>query len=712
MMININRLKLLVSFSLFFEILGCASKVPTMDELGESEGYTHLEERKNPKVLDWVNSENSKSLDKIGRGSEFDSKKKIIAKILDAKSTIPKFEVIDGDLYTVFRPKSSSRGQWRKASLKSASISDPSKWEVVLDFDKLSAAESKKLSFDSAVCLKPAEKVCLILISIDGGDNTEVREFDLVQKKFVPNGFNFKKSFHNVAWIDKDHVALNANFGEGTLTKMGLGNQLRIVGRGQDPIDLKPLLKVPDDYMFVSTETFNNGSEPLTIAYQYHSTIKFQPWILRFGKAIKIPIPEGASIHGIIGGYLVVSLPVNWQNFKVGDIVGIKVSTIGSEISNIKKELKLIYRLKDQEFFNGKIAVLKNFVAIGTLKNVRGQIPLVKFSQGSFFEEKGAKFPEMHLQILESSFNSDSLFYSSEDFLNPKQIYKIDLKNKKQSLIFFQKELFNSKGMVSKQLYAKSKDGTMVPYFVVGLKSVLEKGNASTLLDGYGAYGISMLPAYSGIYGKLWLEKGGIFALANVRGGGELGFDWHMQATKKNKQKSIDDFIAVSKDLIERKLSSPKKLGIYSGSMGGIIVGGAMTQAPQLYSAAVAVVPALDLLRSIMLTVGNWRGELGDPENDSERLSLIKISPFHNLKAGVKYPSLFIYTTASDERIHPAQGRKMVAKLLDLGNKDTFLYEASDGGHGGSATNQQEAQWRSMMMEFLATRTGLSDSNK
>jgi prolyl oligopeptidase len=263
---------------------------------------------------------------------------------------------------------------------------------------------------------------------------------------------------------------------------------------------------------------------------------------------------------------------------------------------------------------------------------------------------------------------------------------------------------FDASNEIVEQRFAISKDGTHVPYFVVRPKNLKFDGSNPTILNAYGGFGVSMTPSYSGTTGKLWLEHGGVYVLANIRGGGEFGPAWHEAGLKTHRQRIYDDFAAVAKDLIAKGITSPRHLGIRGGSNGGLLMGVEFTQHPELWNAVAIEIPLLDMLRYEKIEAGaSWVGEYGTVAKPDERAFLASISPYNNLKAGVKYPEPFIWTTTKDDRVGPEHARKFAAKLAGLG--DPYLYyEVTEGGHGAGANIKEQSFTTALEMAYFTRK--------
>ncbi|MFN7778470.1 MAG: prolyl oligopeptidase family serine peptidase, partial [Betaproteobacteria bacterium] len=292
-------------------------------------------------------------------------------------------------------------------------------------------------------------------------------------------------------------------------------------------------------------------------------------------------------------------------------------------------------------------------------------------------------------------------FYTVQDFTTPTTLHWRTVGGAAAPALKTAPRFFDATGLVTQQFEAVSRDGTKIPYFVVMRKGTEFNGRNPTLLYGYGGFTVSELPRYSGVIGKGWLEPGGVFVLANLRGGGEFGPEWHRAAQKENKQRTWDDMAAVAEDLIKRGITAPQHLGIMGGSQGGLLVTSVMTQRPELFGAVVAQVPLVDMLRYHKLLAGaSWIAEYGDPDKPEERAFIARYSPYQNVKKDAKYPRLFLVTSTRDDRVHPGHARKMSARMSEQGH-DVLYFENVEGGHGAAADNAQAARMWAQTFSFL-----------
>ncbi len=343
----------------------------------------------------------------------------------------------------------------------------------------------------------------------------------------------------------------------------------------------------------------------------------------------------------------------------------------------------------------------RNAVLVAELDNVRPR--LWEFTHdGKGWRRNAVALPDTGtLSSLTTYWASDEYLLTHQDFTTPTTLLRRQVGKPASEPLKALPSFFDTRGIVTRQFEAVSRDGTKIPYFVALREGTAVDGRNPTLLYGYGGFEIPMLPWYSGNFGKGWLEPGGVLVLANLRGGGEFGPAWHQAAIKENKQRTWDDFAAVAEDLIKRGITSPQRLGIMGGSQGGLLVTATMVQRPELFGAVVAQVPLVDMLRYHKLPAGaSWIAEYGDPEVPAERAWLARWSPYQNVRRDAKYPPLFLVTSTRDDRVHPGHARKMAARMAEYGH-DVRYYENIEGGHGGAADNAQASRMWAQAFTFL-----------
>jgi prolyl oligopeptidase len=349
------------------------------------------------------------------------------------------------------------------------------------------------------------------------------------------------------------------------------------------------------------------------------------------------------------------------------------------------------------------LTATRNHLILNELDNVRNRLYVLTRKGGAWHREPLPGVPEFGT-VAAAAVNaevSDDYSLVVTDYVTPPTFYLGTVGKGAAKKIRQLPAAFDAKGLTVTQHEAVSKDGTRIPYFQVARKGLLLNSKNPTLLYGYGGFGIPLLPAYDPTVGAAWLEKGGVYVVANIRGGGEFGPGWHQAALKQNRHRAYEDFIAVAEDLIRRKVTSPRHLGVKGESNGGLLVGNMLTRRPDLFGAVVCQVPLLDMERYHKLLAGaSWVAEYGNPDVPAEWKSLRTISPYHNVRKGVRYPKALFTSSTRDDRVHPGHARRMVAKMRALGH-DVLYYENLEGGHYGSADNQQEAFMSALAYTFL-----------
>ena len=416
---------------------------------------------------------------------------------------------------------------------------------------------------------------------------------------------------------------------------------------------------------------------------------------------MKLDLPTKSTIQGYVSGRLIVSLEHDWGAFKEGDLVDMDLAAVKASPGKLAASL-VLRRTASQSI--EQVATTKTRLVIGLYENVKGQVLSYRYEPRGWTATKLDLPKDSTIGIGSASDLDDRLILNVASFLTPSSQWLADASGGKPLQLKTLPARFDASKDVVEQFWATSKDGVKVPYFVVRPKNLPLDGTAPTLLYAYGGFQVSQTPAYSGAIGKFWLEKGGVYVLANIRGGGEFGPRWHNAGLKLNRMKVYDDFFAVSEDLIRRRITSPRRLGIMGGSNGGLLMGVALTKRPELYNAIVIQVPLFDMIAYDHIGAGaSWIGEYGDPKVPAERAMLESYSPYQNLRAGQKYPKVFLETSTKDDRVHPAHARKAAARLKELGY-DYLYYENIDGGHAASANLNERAMRQALEYTYLSQR--------
>jgi prolyl oligopeptidase len=600
-------------------------------------------------------------------------------------------------LYNFWQDADHPRGLWRRTTLAEYRKKEPA-WEIVLDVGKLGADENEKWVWKGASCLYPDYERCLVRLSRGGADAVEIREFDTVNKEFVKGGFVVPEAKTDIEWRDIDNVYVASDFGPGSLTESGYARIVKEWQRGT------PLSEARLSFEGKATDVATGAAVVNEKGRQYERvrrSVTFwehEDYLRVGGRWIRIQTPADADI-ATANGWLLVRLKTDWKlakaTYKAGSLIAMSLDRfIAGE-----RDFEPIYVPAERAALQG-YTLTRDLIVLDILDNVKSRIVEMSRAGGQWVAAEVAVPPSASIGVdAVDRDESNDYWMTVTSFVEPTTLY-LATSGKREKLKSLP-EFFDAKGLKTRQFEATSTDGTKIPYFAVMREGTKFDGSNPAILYGYGGYEVSMLPYYSGTIGAAWLEKGGVYVLANIRGGGEFGPQWHLAALREGRQKAHDDFIAVAEDLIRRGVSSPKHLGIMGGSQGGLLVGAAFTQRPDLFKAVVCQVPLLDMRRYNKLLAGaSWMGEYGNPDDPDDWAFISKYSPYQNVAKGRKYPRVFFYTSTRDDRVHPGHARKMVAKMKDQGH-DVLYFENIEGGHNAASTPAQQAHMWALTYTFL-----------
>jgi prolyl oligopeptidase len=685
------------------------SESTIMNNNNATDPYLWLEEVEGDAALTWVREQNVRSLAKINAHPEFESNYAAALELATSKERIPYGSVRDGMVYNFWQDDRNVRGLWRRTTLTSYESLEPA-WETVLDFDQLSATEDKNWVFKGTDCLQRhgvKATRCIVSLSDGGKDAVVTREFDLVTKTFVDGGFETFEAKQSTAWINKDTLLVATDWADdgSTLTESGYPSSVRLWRRGQSLEEAKPLYtgERTDVGVWPWVEELDNG-EIIFGAIQSNTFFTSTYWLLTEGDALQIPIPAKSNRAGIFDGYQFVILQQDWnvggpeQKFISGDLVAFNLSQFLE--NQILPSVELVFRPNDRQAVN-HLSIAKGVALLSINDNVASSLLRIERHNSSWLTQPIELPGKGSASVYFANKYADTIFINFESFLTPDSLLKYDAGTNIVSPLKSLPAKFDAEGLVVHQKEATSKDGTQIPFFVIHHEDIKLDSTTPTLLYGYGGFEVSMNPGYSGGIGRLWLEKGGVYVLANIRGGGEFGPAWHQAGLKGNRQRIYDDFIAVGEKLIDMKITSPQHLGIMGGSNGGLLMGVMLNQRPDLWNAVVIQVPLLDMLRYHKLLAGaSWVDEYGDPDVPAERAFLETISPYQNFDPDADYPTPFFVTSTKDDRVHPGHARKM-AKLFEASGKPFLYYENIDGGHSAAANKQESAKRTALEFTYL-----------
>ncbi len=662
--------------------------------------FQYLEEVDGTRALEFVNHQNQLSFDKLSLQPEYEQVFKKSLDIYNSKDRIEMPSVYGKYIYNFWQDPQHIRGIWRRTTVKKYDSGQP-EWETILDLDAMQKKDSIKWVFKGADGLFPDYNRFMISLSKGGGDAVITREFDVRKKQFIENGFSLAESKGNAEYVNHDQLIVATNFGEGSMTSSGYPSKVKMWKRGTS-LEKMPFIFEGDEKdvgTWAASWRVEESIVPVIVRRKTFYTGEYHVW--QNDKLIKLDVPDDIQISDLVlNNQLTMTVITDWNVYGKVYKQGSLISADFSDLLQGKKTIHIIY--EPDEFSSiTSVNSTKNKLLVNVLNNVKNELYIYTYVNNTWAKQK-VKSPDFGtISVIATNDLSDEYYFIFTNFLAPSTLYTGDASKNNISVLKSLPAFFDANKYKVEQYKSISTDGTLIPYFVVSAKSIKYDGNNPALLYAYGGFQVSSLPVYSAVVGTSWLEKGGVYVLANIRGGGEYGPKWHQAGLKENRQKVYDDFHSVAGDLINRKITSPKHLGIYGGSNGGLLVVVAFTQRPELYNAVVCAVPLLDMQRyNKLLACASWMGEYGDPDKPEEWSYIQKYSPYQNLKKGEKYPEVFFTTSTRDDRVHPGHARKMVAKMLDMGYP-VYYYENTEGGHAGSSTNEQRAKSSALMYSYL-----------
>ena len=674
-----------------------------------------LEEVEGDAALAWVRAQNTRSLDELTGDKRYTQLEAEALEIVNATDRIAYGVIRDGLVYNFWQDADNIRGLWRRTTLESYASETPD-WETVIDFDALAKAEDANWVYKGANCYRPegaAQTLCMVSLSDGGKDAVVQREFNLETKAWVEGGFQTPEAKQGLSWLDQDTVLISTDWGGdgATLTESGYASVVKRWTRGT-PLDAAETV-FTGEKTDVAASGFRielDDGRTLGGVVKADTFFTARYYVLdQDGEPVQLPIPAKSNPNEVYQGQILVSLQEDWTpqgqdaSFKSGDLVSFDMATYLETYE--LPQVELAFRPTSRQSLEG-VSRAGETALISINDNVVGKLLRLDRQDGAWKTVPIGLPGEGQAQLAFADKRSDTVFINYEGFLTPDSLVSYNVASGDVATLKSIPAKFNADGLVVHQREATSSDGTKIPYFVVHREDIALNGTTPTLLYAYGGFQISLTPSYSPITGKLWLENGGAYVLANIRGGGEFGPDWHQAGLKGNRQRIYDDFIAVGEDLIEKKITTPRHLGIMGGSNGGLLMGVMLNQRPDLWNAVVVQVPLLDMLRYHKLLAGaSWVDEYGDPDTPEERAFLEQISPYHNFNAEADYPTPFFLTSTKDDRVHPGHARKM-ARLFEQAGKPFYYYENIDGGHSAAA-NQAERARRSAL-EFMYLTRALS----
>ncbi|MEK9518068.1 S9 family peptidase [Streptomyces sp. adm13(2018)] len=674
-----------------------------MRNVSDDDPYLWLEDVSGEDALAWVAERNAETAGAVAGDAGFDLLKARLREVLDASDRIP-YTVRRGEyLYNFWQDAEHVRGVWRRTTLERYRQDAPD-WEVLLDVDALAAAEDEKWVWDGANVRHPAYDRALVRLSRDGGDAVVVREFDLGSGEFVDDGFRLPEAKTRIGWAGPDAVLVGTDLGPGSLTDSGYPRTVRRWRRGTPVADSELVFEAePGDVSAWGYRDTTPGFEREFVGRSL-DFYRSESHLLRpDGTRVRIDVPEDAVAYAH-RQYLIVTPKSEWLGQPTGSLLAFDLDAFLSG----DRTPEVLFT-PDRRTALADHAWTRDHLILETMRDVSAHIEVLTPADGGWTREPLVGVPALSaVSVVDTDPDvSDEYFLDVSGFLQPSTL-RLGHIGAASEVLKQAPHRFDPTGLTVDQHFATSRDGTRVPYFVIGPDRATT-GPGPTLLYGYGGFEVSLTPYYGSVTGRGWLERGGTYVIANIRGGGEYGPDWHQAALGAERPRAFEDFEAVAEDLVARGVTTPAMLGAQGGSNGGLLMGAMLTRRPELFGAIVAEVPLLDMTRFHKLLAGaSWIAEYGDPDDEADLPHLRALSPYHRIEADRDYPPVLLMTSTRDDRVHPGHARKTAARLRELGHPVLF-HENTGGGHAGAGDNEQAAHNSALVYTYLwqqLTRTG------
>jgi len=685
------------ALALLFAAHVAAAATPPADM---ADPYRWLEDVDGDRALNWVRGQQP-TLTPVLQSPGFAKLEAELAEVMASPARLAPAEQLGRHVYNFWRDAEHPRGIWRRSAPEDYLKGQP-RWETVLDVDQLAKSEDERWVWAGANCLAPQARRCLVSLSRGGGDAHVLREFDTVERRFITEGeggFTLPEAKGGAGWADADTLGVYTDFGAGSLTRSGYPRQLKLWKRGTPLAAAKPLLEggVDEVGLWAWGEHLNGRQQ--FVLERRTSFFAGKQYLLRDGWLVELPKPDDAQAS-LFGKQALIELRSDWGAYPAGAVIA---TPLQGWLDGRPKFTLLHDPARDGALQS--LVPLRDALLVVSMQDVRQHLSEWR-AVGQRWQRRAVPTGELEsLSVMAlAGQTSNRYLLTRSSFLQPATLEAAEVGRAKRRTLQQLPAFFDTQGMEVRQLHARSADGTLIPYFIVAPSGPLPEGGRPTLLYGYGGFEISMRPAYNGILGRAWLARGGVYVLANLRGGGEFGPRWHQAALREQRQRSFDDFIAVAEDLQRRGITRPDKLGIMGGSLGGLLTSVALVQRPELFGAVVSQVPLTDMRRyHEMLAGASWIEEYGNPDIPEQWDYIGKYSPYHNAVADKRYPPVLYTSSTRDDRVHPGHARKMVARLQEQGH-EVLYWENTEGGHAGASTPAQQARLWALSYGFLQRR--------
>jgi prolyl oligopeptidase len=660
--------------------------------------------------LNWVRQRNAQSEAMLQADPRFEALRRELREVLDASDRIPGVSRRGAWLYNFWQDAKHPRGIWRRTTMAEYRKAEP-KWELLLDVDALGKAEGQSWVWQGSSCLSASSNRCLVALSPGGTDANVVREFDLSTRDFVKDGFALPLSKNRWTWVDADTLLVGTAAAGDPVTDSGYPRAVRLWKRGTPLSQARVVFEGQQRDVWASASSDRTPGFERSFVMRGIDFYRHEMFVLDGAGLKQVPKPQDAQV-AFWKERALMRLRSDWKQGERVWPAGSLLVMSASALMEGKAEPVALFTPTAQRSLAGYTTTATS-VVLNVMQDVTGRLE-VRRPEGAAWSLRAIPVPNtgtlsvasLHDATVADDEWAEGLLVSYTDLLTPESLLLARADRSGIENLKGRQAQFSTNGLRLDQRFAVSKDGTRIPYFIVIPTGPRASGPKPTLLYGYGGFDISMRSAYSGGIGRAWLARGGVYVLANIRGGGEYGPAWHTSAIRENKQRSYDDFIAVAEDLIKTGVTTPAQLGIRGGSNGGLLVGAVMTQRPDLFGAVVCQVPLLDMRRYHRLLAGaSWMAEYGNPDREEDWAFISRYSPYHQVppasgEGARKLPPVLLVTSTRDDRVHPGHARKMAARLSERG-QPVLYWENIEGGHSGAADNGQRAKMQAMEYTFL-----------
>jgi prolyl oligopeptidase len=690
----------MVITSLLLLLSTCSSFLFAEEAGPETDTHQWLEDIDTDDVMKWVKERNTNTTGILSQDGNFEALQNKLLSTYNSKERIPYVSKRGRYFYNFWKDADHPRGVWRRTTLENYMEKDGA-WEEILDLDELSSKENENWVWHGSSCLRPKYTKCIVSLSRGGADADVKREFDVQTKSFVADGFAVPEAKGRMSWIDKNTVLVSTDFGEGSMTDSGYPRIVKKWKRGTPLTEAETVLEGEKTDISVGAYHSNSHGYKRTVVYRGITFYTNETFLKTKKGLVKLEKQDSANIS-LWKNHVLLELRKDWavegKTYKAGSFLTAPLK----QWLRGEKNIQVLFEPTETSSLS-RFSTTKDYLILSTLEDVKSKIWLLQPKKKNWEKTLFPGLPEFGTVIVSpmDSDKSNDYWLTVQDYITPTTLSMGVVGKEGYQKLKSLPSYFEASGLQISQHFATSDDGTRIPYFEVSKKDLVKDGSNPTLLYGYGGFEISLIPYYSSSVGIGWLEKGGVYVVANIRGGGEYGPRWHQAALKEKRHKAYEDFSSVAKDLIKRGVTSTPKLGIKGGSNGGLLVGNMFTKYPELWGAIVCQVPLLDMKRYTKLLAGaSWMGEYGDPDKEDEWSYLQHNSPYHNVQKDTQYPPILITTSTRDDRVHPGHARKMAAKIEEH-EHSVLYYENIEGGHGGAANNEQAAFMSSLAYTFL-----------